>query len=505
VSTPPTLNSAPYLIRKKEGVKRTMKAARIPVLFSLLVAITSTAMAAGSPGGGIPVRSDGSSITADVAERVGPAVVFIRTERTVAANSEGDTPFEFFREFFPQQQDDPHAQKNRRMPGGGSGFVFDDQNRILTNYHVIKDADKITVVHEEDGEEKEYDATVVGFDRHSDIAVIQVDKKAALPKVSLGDSDAMRVGDWVMAIGTPFGQLQGTVTVGIVSAKGRNDLNIMGGEATFQNYIQTDASINFGNSGGPLVNMKGEAIGINTAINPSGQGIGFAIPINMAKNIMNELITKGKVRYGYLGIRLQELDKTLAQGMGLPVDRGILVEDVYPNTPASKAGIERRDVITQYDGQAVKEDSKFRMLVGETPIGKTVPVTVLRDGKEKRVSVTLAERPEEDVVASAPTPETTAWLGIHVEDTRNGDARRQFNLDRGQSGVVVTGVDEGSPAAEANLQEGDIITEVYTQAVSGLDDYVTISKKLKERKDPIAFLVKRGKSTNYVTVSPGQD
>jgi S1-C subfamily serine protease len=305
-----------------------------------------------------------------------------------------------------------------------------------------------------------------------------------------------------MAIGTPFGQLQGTVTVGIVSAKGRNDLQIQGGEATFQNYIQTDASINFGNSGGPLVNMKGEAIGINTAINPSGQGIGFAIPINMAKSIMNELITKGKVRYGYLGIRLEELDKTLAQGMGLPVDRGILVEDVYPDTPAAKAGIERRDVITQYDGQPVKEDAKFRMLVGATPIGKTIPVTVLRDGKEKRLNVTLAERPEEDVVASAPSPETSAWLGIHVEDARSGEARRQFNLDRGQAGVVVTGVDDGSPADDASLQEGDVITEVYTQNVAGLDDYVTISKKLKDRKDPIAFLVKRGRSTNYVTVSP---
>jgi len=448
----------------------------------------------------LPIRSDGSSVFADVAEKVGPAVVFIRTERTVQADrGEGQAPFEFFREFFPQQ-DDPH--RGRRMPGGGSGFVFDNEGRILTNYHVVKDAEEITVVAEKDGEEQEYDAHVVGFDRHSDIAIIQVDKKNVLPKVSLGDSDAMRVGDWVMAIGTPFGQLQGTVTVGIVSAKGRNDLFIMGGEATFQNYIQTDASINFGNSGGPLVNMKGEAIGINTAINPSGQGIGFAIPINMAKQIMGELIAKGKVRYGYLGIRLQELDKTLAQGMGLPVEHGILVEEVYPDTPASKAGLEQRDVIVKYDEQPVREDSRFRLMVGSTPIGKTVPVVVVRDGKERRVAVTLAERPEEDVVASAPTPETTAWLGIHVEDARSGDARRQFSLDRGQSGVVVTGVDEGSPADEANLQEGDVITEVYTQSVSGLDDYVTITKKLKDRKDPIAFLVKRGRSTNYITVAP---
>lgn len=470
------------------------------VMFCIAVTHASSALAADKT---LPIRSDGSSVFADVAEKVGPAVVFIRTERAVAAQrGEGET-FEFFREFFPQQENDPHS--GRRMPGGGSGFVFDNEGRILTNYHVIKDADEITVVTEKGGEETEYDARVVGFDRLSDIAIIQVDKKNALPQVALGDSDAMRVGDWVMAIGTPFGQLQGSVTVGIVSAKGRNDLAIMGGEATFQNYIQTDASINFGNSGGPLVNMKGEAIGINTAINPSGQGIGFAIPINMAKQIMGELIAKGKVRYGYLGIRLQELDKTLAQGMGLPVEHGILVEEVYPDTPASKAGIEQRDVIVKYGDESVREDSKFRLMVGSTPVGKTVPVVVVRDGKEKRVSVTLAERPEGDVVASAPTPASSAWLGIHVQDARSGEARRQFSLDRGQSGVVVTGVDEGSPAEEANLQEGDVITEVYTQSVSGLDEYVTISKKLKDRKDPIAFLVKRGRSTNYITVAPASE
>jgi Do/DeqQ family serine protease len=474
-----------------------------PLVVMITVAGAGMAAAAPPTDKGVPIRSDGSSIFADVAEKVGPAVVFIRTERSVSEErGQADAPFEFFREFFPQQ-DDPH--RGRRMPGGGSGFVFDDEGRILTNYHVIRDAEKITVAVEKNGEEEEYDAHVVGFDRHSDIAIIQVDKKNVLTKVSLGDSDAMRVGDWVMAIGTPFGQLQGTVTVGIVSAKGRNDLYIMGGEATFQNYIQTDASINFGNSGGPLVNMKGEAIGINTAINPSGQGIGFAIPINMAKQIMGELIARGKVRYGYLGIRLQELDRDLAQGMGLPIEHGILVEDVYPDTPASKAGIEQRDVIVKYDGQAVREDSKFRLLVGSTPVGKTVPMVVMRGGKETRLNVTLAERPEEDVVASAPTPESSAWLGLHVEDARSGDARRQYSLDRGQSGVVVTGVDDGSPAEAANLQEGDVITEVYTQSVAGLDDYLTISKKLKSRKDPIAFLVKRGRTTNYVTVSPDRE
>jgi Do/DeqQ family serine protease len=388
------------------------------------------------------------------------------------------------------------------MPGGGSGFIFDDEGRVLTNYHVIRDAEKITVVMESGDSEEEFDARVVGFDRHTDIAVIQIDAKRGLPKVSLGDSDAMRVGDWVMAIGTPFGQLQGTVTVGIVSAKGRNDLNIVGGDATYQNYLQTDASINFGNSGGPLVNMKGEAIGINTAINPSGQGIGFAIPINMAKSIMGELIARGRVRYGYLGIQLQELDRTLAQGMGLTLEHGILVQQVQPDTPAARAGFKRGDVIVRFNGEQVMDDGKFRLMVASTPVGKTVPVTVMRDGAEQRLDVTLAERPDEDVVASAPAREGGEWLGIRVEDAKNSEARRQFGLDRGQAGVVVTEVEEGSPAEDAGIREGDVITEVYSHEVNGLDEYVAMSKKLKERKDPIAFLVKRGRITTYVPVIP---
>jgi len=484
-------------------MKGPMNLARVLGLTTIaaLFAAGAWAAPAAAPEKGLPIRSDGSSIFADVAEKVGPAVVFIRTEQTVEnPHGNGETPFDFFREFFPENNNP--RQRSRRMPGGGSGFVFDDEGRILTNYHVIKDAEKIMVVHEANGEEEEYPARVVGFDRHTDIAIIQIDAPKGLPRVALGDSDAMRVGDWVMAIGTPFGQLQGTVTVGIVSAKGRNDLNIMGGEATYQNYIQTDASINFGNSGGPLVNMKGEAIGINTAINPSGQGIGFAIPINMAKAIMGELIAKGRVRYGYLGIRLRELDRNLAKAMGIELDHGILVEEALAGAPGAKAGLQRRDVIVRYDGEDVRDESQFRLTVGKTPVGKTVPVVVVRDGKEQRLDVTLGERPDEDVVASAPAPESGAWLGLHVQDARAADARRDFGLDRGQQGVVVTGVDEGSPAEEAGIQEGDVITEVYTQDVGNLDDYVAIAKKLKERKDPIAFLVKRGRSTNYVTVSP---
>jgi Do/DeqQ family serine protease len=448
------------------------------------------------------VRADGSSVFADVADKVRPAVVFIRTERSLSAErAEGETPFDFFREFFP---DGDQRQRGRRVPGGGSGFVFDDEGRILTNYHVIRDAEKITVVldHDPDRESEEFDARVVGFDRHTDIAIIQVDNAKNLPKVKLGDSDKMRVGDWVMAIGTPFGQLQGTVTVGIVSAKGRSDLNIVGGNATYQNYIQTDASINFGNSGGPLVNMAGEAIGINTAINPSGQGIGFAIPINMARNIMAELIASGRVKYGYLGIALQELDANLAEGMGIDLKHGIVVREVQTGTAAAQAGLQTGDVIVRYDGEDVRDDGRFRLKVAATPVGKKIPVVVYRDGKERTLQVTLGERPDEDAVARAPEPASDAWLGLHVEDASNSDARRTYRLDRGQKGVVVVDVEAGSPADEAELREGDIITEVYSHEVKSIGDFNTVSKKLQERKDPIAFLVKRGRNTTFVTVFP---
>jgi Do/DeqQ family serine protease len=477
-----------------------MKLARAVVLGAVMVASGFTASANAQADRSATVRADGTSIFADVAEKVRPAVVFIKTERTMstAERGEGEWP-EFFREFFPEER----GQRNRRMPGGGSGFVFDDQGHILTNYHVVRDAEKITVVLEKGEEEEEHAARIVGSDRHTDIAIIQlVDAPNNMPKVPLGNSDAMRVGDWVMAIGTPFGQLQGTVTVGIVSAKGRNDLNIVGGDATYQNYIQTDASINFGNSGGPLVNLKGEAIGINTAINPSGQGIGFAIPINMAKSIMSELIARGRVRYGYLGIQLQELNKDLAKGMGLSIERGVVVQSVQPNTPASRAGFQTGDVIVRYDGEDVRDDTKFRLKVAETAVGKTVPVVVVREGKEQKVNVTVGERPDEDVVASAPESSSDAWLGLHVEDAGNNEIRRRYGLDRNEQGVVVVGVDEGSPAEEADLHEGDVITDVYSHEVRNVDDYVDVTEKLKNRKDPIAFLVKRGRSTSFVTVIP---
>ncbi|MEJ2721076.1 MAG: Do family serine endopeptidase [bacterium] len=423
---------------------------------------------------------------ADVAELVRPAVVYIKTEREFSMQDHEDRygPFDFFREMFPEN-DHP-----RRIPGGGSGFIIDTEGRILTNYHVIRDAETITVVMGEEPYEEEFEATVVGYDTYTDIAVIEIKTDRELPVVELGDSDEIRVGDWVMAIGTPFGQLSGTVTVGVVSAKGRTDLQIVGGNVQgYQNFIQTDASINFGNSGGPLVNLQGRAIGINTAINPSGQGIGFAIPVNMVKNISRQLIEKGRVQYGFMGIRLQELNKTLAQGLDLDLEGGILVTEVLPDTPAERAGLKKNDVIVEYNKKPVRDDQRFRLMVGNTEVGTEVPLVIVREGKKKDVSITLTERPADELVAAAPPAARESWLGLQVDNSDEG-------------GVVVTRVENGSPAGEAGIREGDIITEVYSRKVDNLKDYVEISDKLKDRKDPIAFLVKRDRTSRYVPVIP---
>jgi serine protease Do len=475
-------------------------------LFSLIITgetVSSPQQTADRNAGLVPAEGSIHGAFTRVAARVRPAVVFVKTERSVSSEDrssrERPGPFDFFRDMMPEDD------RRRRVPGGGSGFIIDGEGRILTNHHVIRDAEAITVVVGQEPNEVEYGAEIVGFDVHTDIAIIQIQADAAdLPVVTLGDSEEMLVGDWVMAIGTPFGQLSGSVTVGVVSAKGRNDLRIMGGQADYQNYIQTDASINFGNSGGPLVNLRGEAIGINTAINPSGQGIGFAIPINMAKNISAQLIAEGKVRYGFMGIRLRELNKELAMGLGLDVERGILVEEVLPDTPAEKAGLEPKDVIVEYDGTAVRDGSRFRLMVGNTPVGTEVPMTVVREGKQQNMKITLTERPTEPIVAATPQ-RSDSWLGIQVDDMGSSEVRERFRIERGEKGVVVVQVEDGSPAYDADIREGDVITEIYSQPVRNLKEYMEISEKLKDRTDPIAFLVKRRGTSTYVPVIPGKE
>lgn len=476
-------------------------AAALVVASAGIAGARASAAAAGSPGA-LPLRADGSSILADVAARVSPAVVMIRTERSEGGgHSRAQGPWDLFREYF---RDERGERPRFHDQGAGSGFVIDRQGRILTNHHVVRGADRITVVMQG----AEYEAALVGADPLTDIAVIRIDPPEDVAVVPLGDSDAIRPGDWVMAIGTPFGELQGSVTAGIVSALGRSDLQIMGGTAIYQNYIQTDASINFGNSGGPLVNLRGEAVGINTAINPSGQGIGFAIPINMARRVVRQLLDTGHVAYGYLGIGLQALDRRLAEGRGLDIDHGIMVTQVLPDTPAHRAGLRKGDVIVRYDGEDVGEEAAFRMRVANTPVGTTVAVEVVRDGRRRTLRVRVGERPAPEALARAPqarpdAPE--AWLGLRVDEADREEIQRRFGLERGQEGVVVTGVDPGSPAAEAGLREGDVITEVYVHEVRDLRDFVRVARKLEDRKAPIAFLVKRGRNSLYVTVTPGDE
>ncbi|HEX7078616.1 MAG TPA: Do family serine endopeptidase [Candidatus Eisenbacteria bacterium] len=438
-----------------------------------------------------------------IAERTLPAVVSIESKRTVDASGNGPgTQFEgpygdFFRRLFPETPQTPH--RNMRIPSSGSGFIIDRDGHILTNNHVVRDASEITVTL---NDHRKFRAKVVGTDPATDVAVIKIDGAGDLPVVPLGDSDEIRIGDWAIAIGNALGELDGTLTVGVISAKGRTNLAIAGGAPSYQNFIQTDASINFGNSGGPLLNIRGEAIGINTAINPSGEGIGFAIPINLAHNISRQLIASGKVTRGYLGILPQELTPELADSWGLKGTHGVLVGSVSTNTPASQAGFQVKDVITEFDGKPVDDVQKFRLLVADTPVNKSVRVHVLRQGRARDLSVTLAERPAEDQLAK--TVELPSdWLGLQVESL-TGDFAQENNITE-KDGVVVTTVTQGSGADDAGLQPGDIIKEVNDTPVHNAADYNRAVEKAKSKneKKPVVFLIKRGDATQFIAVEPG--
>jgi serine protease Do len=448
-----------------------------------------------------------------IADRTLPAVVSIETKRTI--DHPGGTNFEgpygdFFRRLFPenpqgqgqgddndQDQDQPQQHHPMKVPSSGSGFIIDAQGHILTNNHVVKDASDITVTL---SDHRKFKAKVVGADPSTDVAVIQIHDGEDLPVVPLGDSDEIRIGDWAIAIGNALGELDGTLTVGVISAKGRSNLSIVGGAPAYQNFIQTDASINFGNSGGPLLNIRGEAIGINTAINPSGEGIGFAIPINLAKNIAHQLVANGKVVRGYLGILPQELTPDLADNWGMHGRKGVLVGSVSTNTPASKAGFQVKDVITNFDGKDVDDVERFRLLVADTPVNKKVKVSVLRSGAPRDLYVTLSERPKDDELQRQTQP--TFELGLRVESL-SGDTARSLSI-RDKQGVLVVDVSQGSAADDAGLQRGDVIKEVNDRAVKDVADYTDAVARAREKSPnkPIVFLIKRGDATRFLAVQP---
>ena len=433
-----------------------------------------------------------------VADKVIPAVVAITT--TAEADQQEDRQFHpwgdpfGFEELFPN---DPRRQEGqRRIPGGsGSGFFMDERGYILTNNHVVRNASEVKVMLS-DG--TELDAKVIGQDPDTDVAVVKVENGASkkLPFIPFGDSDLIRPGDWAIACGNPFGQLQGSLTVGVISAKGRADLNIMGGTPVYQSFIQTDASINFGNSGGPLVNIHGEVIGMNTAINPAGQGIGFAIPINMVKSVAKELIEKGRVVRGYLGIYPQALTPELAEGLEIPNTKGILIGRVVEKTPAEKSGLKRGDVVTKLNGQTVTDVNDFRMRVADFPVGDPIKLEVLRDGKKRNIEVTLEERPSQEQLAESEDKAADEWAGLRVEDLDSERARR-FVEDPQETGVLVVAVEPGSPAENAGIQPGDIIKEIGNSTIKDSDDYNSAVKKFHDKK-AVAFLLKRGNQTLYV-------
>jgi serine protease Do len=360
----------------------------------------------------------------------------------------------------------------------------------VTNNHVVEHASDIKVSL---SDKEEYDAKVIGRDPKTDVALIKIDAKKDLPVVALGDSNKLRVGEWVMAIGNPFG-LGHTVTTGIVSAKGRTI-----GAGPYDDFIQTDASINPGNSGGPLFNMNGEVVGINTAIIATGQGIGFTIPINVAKELLIPLREKGRVVRGWLGVQIQRVTPELAKSFGLDRERGALVADVMSDTPAQKAGIERGDVIVEFNGRTIEGMNDLPRAVASTPPNAEVPVKLMRKGQEKIVQVRIAELKEEQVAASSGTLEE--GLGMTVQEL-TPEIGRSLGVSESK-GLIVTDVEDGTPAEEAGIRRGDIIIELNQKKVETLRDYRAALGKVGSTES-LLLLVRRGSNVLYVALKMGK-
>jgi len=387
---------------------------------------------------------------------------------------------DFFRRFFGDQHPREFRQKSL-----GSGFIIDKEGYILTNNHVVEKAEQIKV---KLSDNKEYDAQVIGTDPKTDLALIKIKAAGGLPVVRIGDSDKLEVGEWVVAIGNPFG-LEQTVTAGIISAKGR-----VIGAGPYDDFLQTDASINPGNSGGPLFNLRGEVVGINTAIVAGGQGIGFAIPINMAKGLLPQL-KRGRVTYGYMGVTPQDLTPELATSFGLTGTKGVLIGEVVPGEPADKGAMKKGDIILEFDGKNVENEHQFRKIVGDTPPGKKVKIVVWRDKKRETLWVTIGENPKEQVAGATPKSGKVAadpW-GLKVQDITPDMAAHLGLPDN--AGVVITDVEPGSSAQEEELQPGDVITEVEHNPINNPADYRKYIESYKKQKT--LLLTVRMKAKDY--------
>ena len=446
--------------------------------------------AADPPGGALPSF-------ADLVDTVKPAVVNISTLTTVKIPG---NPFQFF--FGPGEQEEKGQldsfvkrffgdipERELKQRSLGSGVIIDRTGYILTNYHVVRRASAITV-RLTDG--REFKAKVVGRDSKTDLSLIKITTPVqGLPMLSLGDSEKMRVGDWVLAVGNPFG-LAHTVTQGIISGTGR-----VIGTGPYDNFLQTDAPVNPGNSGGPLINLRGEVVGITTAIVATGQGIGFAIPSNVAKNVVAQLREKGRVVRGWIGVSIQEVTPEMAELFGMKRPVGALVGDVEPKSPAQAAGIKRGDIIIKFNGKEVKAMSDLPLMVAETPVGSTVKVTVVREGKELALPVKIEELAEEKAAPPASKEPEPSDFGMTL-----GDITPEVQQELGtveKTGVIVLDVAKGSVADEAGIEPGDIIKEVNRRPVRKLDEYrATVAKAGKGAT--VLILIKRGNATFYVSL-----
>ena len=429
---------------------------------------------------------------AAIADAIKPAVININT--FARGGLQGRTPFEefwgeeFYRRFFGEV---PERIPQRSL---GSGVIVDPTGIALTNAHVVERATEIEVVTLDGGKHK---AKVIGVDKKTDLAVLKLDDgKATFKYARLGDSDRMQVGDWVLAVGSPFG-LQATVTAGIISAKARQ-LD----QGPFDDFLQTDAAINPGNSGGPLVNMQGEVVGINTAIVAGASGIGFAIPSNMARKIYTELRDKGRVTRGWLGVSIQQLTPELARSFGARESKGVLINEVVPDSPAAKAGLKPGDILLEFEGRPMEATSDLQRAVGFFSPEHVAKVKVWRDQGEKILEIKVGQAPEERQ-AQQPRPGAKArsMLGLEVRPV-TPDIARQLNL-RSTDGVVVVRVEDGSAAAEAGVQRGDVIKQVNGQTVRTIPDFERLTRDVKEG-DPLTVLLQRGQMSLYVAFRVGR-
>ena len=467
-------------------MKQTFKFTRYIVVMLMVGLILGSVLPMATASKNAPIRMVPQNFSA-LAETVSPAVVHIRVEKTVkgggpAFHQFNQNPFggnEQFRDFFGRNFG-PQRRPEFKQPGQGSGFIIDKSGYIVTNNHVVEGADTIKVVLKD---EKEYDAEIVGRDPVTDIALIKVEAKGDLPAVPMGSSDNLKVGEWVAAIGSPFG-LEHTVTAGIVSAKGR-----VIGSGPYDDFIQTDASINPGNSGGPLINMRGEIVGINTMIIAGGSGIGFAIPIDQARDVIDQLKSGGEVTRGWLGVTIQDLKGDLAEYYGLKGKNGVLVASVVPGDPADRAGIQPKDVITEVDGKKVPTSRDLTALAAKLGVGDTARVTVLRDGRQRDLDVKVGKRPVTMAATSDRLQkEQDGEYGFEVTELTPQVAQR-YNIKE-TAGVIVVNVEPNSKAQAAGIQQGDLIIEVNRKNVASVEDFKSLIDQHK-KGEGINLLVKR--------------